>query len=479
MTARELRIQVLEGKQVRAQVGIPGQPVANWIADDREPDEVTMQSVQLLDAWLNSWMGMYRNDVALAQRLLRRQTFEVMGRQLWNLLFVKDGQPNQVGTLLRKELVASGSARLRVNIEFADKADQDLKALPWEFLYEPRRDGPGRFLGVETSLLLTRYVARPGGRVTPTKAKSALRVQVVNAMPSDRKFEGGRAWVSDVENEIKRVSEIELRDTISKWDAQALSTALSDDPPEVVHVVGLCRGSPGNPEIFTNADDGWVDPTPLVTALTSHEGALPQLVILQLYDYLDGDASENFERLAPDLIKAGIPAVLAMQYAPTVAESGLGTSFYRGLNSGKTIGEAVQKARNELKASNELNQGQTKEMPSPAFAAPVLYLQEDGALMPGPSSEPGAQGQGSGADVSNQNLGTFLLEGLDADKSIDDETRQKLETWLSGQNLDRTLSDVQRAVSRAIITTGDRSLRKGLEKMGRRLNSLSQGSGHA
>ena len=118
--------------------------------------------------------------------------------------------------------------------------------------------------------------------------------------------------------------------------------------------------------------EGWSGPKPLVDALTSAGAARPQLVILQLCEDKDGDASENFERLAPELIAKDVPAVLAMQYACDAEQGGVGPAFYKRLCDGKQIGEAVQESRHLLFTGHNLNR---------RFGTPVLYLQGDGPLV--------------------------------------------------------------------------------------------------
>ena len=52
----------------------------------------------------------------------------------------------------------------------------------------------------------------------------------------------------------------------------------------------------------------------VVDSCSPREGKSPRFVVLELSEMEEGDADENFERLAPELIQSGIPAVLAMQY---------------------------------------------------------------------------------------------------------------------------------------------------------------------
>jgi hypothetical protein len=77
-------------------------------------------------------------------------------------------------------------------------------------------------------------------------------------------------------------------------------------------------------------------------------------VVLHLCESDDGDTDGNFERLATELIRVGIPAVLALQYPmPALGETGPGLDLYSDLASSLSVGEAVQNSRHAWNADED------------------------------------------------------------------------------------------------------------------------------
>jgi hypothetical protein len=136
----------------------------------------------------------------------------------------------------------------------------------------------------------------------------------------------------------------------------------------------VCEEGQGGPRLYLPEDGGspdWrgQDPQPVVTALTEDSSTRPELVVLHLSDLRGANPPAHFERLAPSFIKAGIPAVLAMQYPMTHPHGqNFIHNFYLRLTKGEAIGEAVQAARHDLDFGRQ---------PNRHFGAPVLYMQSN------------------------------------------------------------------------------------------------------
>lgn len=362
MAATEFQIDVTD-RRVEGRFGYPSEALTLKGAADLDLDVLTMETVAQMDALLNYWNLIYDSKIPYIKELLGERTLKVIGKQLWRLLLT-----NPVGEALVEQLENPKNQPLRLLLAFADNANPTLRGLPWEFLFEPRRYG---FLSVNTDLLLTRYVPptelrRP--RVE-TVENDQLRVLLLAALPEERKGTDPRAVYWKLGSALNNVSGLDVKH-LGCWDREQVKEAMSSDPPvQIVHVVGICKGPPGAPKIFLGGEgDGFEDPEELVDALTGPGTHRPQLVILHLCDYQDGDASENFERLAPALVKAGVPAVLALQYAALADEVGVGASFYKRLLDGERIGAAVQTSRTALGTKDR------------RFGTPVLYLGDDGPL---------------------------------------------------------------------------------------------------
>ncbi len=387
-----------------------------------------------------------------------------MGRQLWRLLLA-----NEIGTALLDKLEDPELQPMRLQLVFHDDADTTLRGLPWEFLHGPGNEG---FLAGRTQLLLTRHVPiqRSRRKLMPVSSHDRLRVLLVAALPEEdrdvRTWRGKQA-LTKLHKELRNISGLDTLEPIETWDSDEITRRLArarDDgkPIHIVHVVGSCKGPPGEPRIFLGGEgDGYVDPQPVVDVLGADAAGL-QLVVLQLCDLEDGDASENFERLAPDLVTKGVPAVLALQYAALADEVGVGRELYERLVKGERIGSAVQESRQALLAKVDRR-----------FATPVLYLGEDGPLVREvarpPSSTPAKKLVST--DAARKVRGQLRDVVWDMPE-LSMETRQRLTTWIHDLPLEddprQSAVDQIRLMSRGPI---ERDVLEALSQMARALSA--------
>jgi CHAT domain-containing protein len=109
--------------------------------------------------------------------------------------------------------------------------------------------------------------------------------------------------------------------------------------------------------------------------------AIPRLVFLHLCESATVDSTANFAGLAPQLIQAGVQAVVAMQYPITNrAAISFSRGFYRELAKGRAVDEAVQEGRWRITMDENAQA-------SPSFGAPVLYMRSrDGIILPAGAS---------------------------------------------------------------------------------------------
>jgi hypothetical protein len=380
-------------------------------------DSLVMQTVQLLDTWLNLWDQIDVKRAENRKMILSDRTLRIIGQHLWSLILAKP-----VGDEL-KGLIRSGRP-LRVLITFRDgpgdresAAYETLKGLPWEFICTD--DSQPIFLAAEAKLQLARYVQLPDiDDGPPFSGTASLRVQFVTALPMTRGF----AYIWEQVRQFREAvddpdAHIEAPEPVQGIDLDAIKTALSV-PFHVIHLVGLCKGSPGQPRMYLQSEgDPWQPPRKLIEALTPDDVPRPQLVILHLCEVEEGDASENFERLAPALIERGVPAVLALQYPMAVEPNvAIGKRFYKKLANGESIGAAVQSSRHEMLGGEGRN-----------FGTPVLYLQQDRVVVKiNPKQQeagtkqtpPPDAGTAPGEEVlATLSQALFLADDLDLDKA--------------------------------------------------------------
>lgn len=450
MPATEFEI-VVSDRTVTGTFGRDGGMPTESCESDLEVDDLAIDTVELMARWLGFWRLIDRAHIRRGESLFESKTFEVVGRQLWRLIL-----ENDVGRTLVRHLDDPDDQPLRLVLTFTNRADTVLRGLPWEFLYHPRH----WFLAGKTGLLLTRYVQLAESTRRPTITavqQDQLRVLLLAALPNEeglppgeKRFAGEREDLTTLHRRLTEIEELDPLEPITWWDTGEVARVLADQdkPCHIVHVVGICKGPPGRPRLFLGgADGGFQDPRELVDRLCA--GAhIPQLVVLQLCDYEDGDATENFERLAPALIERGVPAVLALQYAALAEEVGVGVDFYRSLIKGSPVGAAVQASRGTLAQRVDRR-----------FATPVLYLGNDGALwrpqdptqgsrlLGPPPARPPARG---GERAVRERLAGVVFEARDLDVA----QRRALLQWVDDLGLEGDPTTAARDLIRLALKGG-------------------------
>ena len=375
---------------------------SNLRVEDGQINSDSLETIAVLEQWLKRWEWIASLDRE-HNRLLVPDTFKVLGNHLWRLAF-NNGAPGLKLLEVHKKVSAYESdvaPPIRVRISFADDA-REIAALPWEFLHYP---GNARdrdfFLAAETSLVLGRYLdgfqEREGGF---RPADDRLRVLFVLGLPPAAHFDDERKCFEELIEELKPESRqagarassahpwggypIEIK-SLDTWDPAMVIDRLTEfqegEPPgpvDIVHLFAICNISPRPRLLLPEGQDGafgWAEPERVVEVLTHFRENRPELVVLHLCDSREHEP-DHFEQLAPAFIRAGIPAVLAMQYPmqPEYARKFL-TTFYSSLARGEYLGQAVQAARHEMFI---FHRGRY-------FGTPVLYMQSqvDGKFIEG------------------------------------------------------------------------------------------------
>lgn len=368
-------------------------------------DKLKLRTIRILQDWLNRW-GVLTRFAAQYDKLRVPGTFELLGEHLYELIFADD-----VGKRFddAKKDADGSRAPLRLVLRFEqdDPEADDLASLPWEFLYHPEGTGhQGYFIAVETNLALSRRIKSGQAPLELPKGTLPLRVLFIVSTPSsladaqrplgivvdeelEKEYSADRNTLLNFLVEFQSDTSLLTVQTVATWNPTRISTALARKPCfNIIHVVGICQSVPGDVELLLeeNGVPGWRSSQDLVDLLSegSRDG-YPGLVVLHLCEARRSDYTATFERLAPKLVRAGFPAVLAMQYPlPASDATRFAEKFYQLLTAGTEIGQAVQDARRSL-----LNLSRTERF----FATPVLYLQSvDGQLLQAATSSPESGG---------------------------------------------------------------------------------------
>jgi hypothetical protein len=377
----------------------------------QEQPEVSLDS-DVLRADTRDWLiqrieGKREDGDEVAARLL--------GRHLYELVFcgaIRTRFENAI------QFARTDQALLRLELIFT-KGTSHLARLPWEFLYPNEESGSAGFLAGQVDVYtLTRFIDPPlTFEQRPKPISHALRVLLVVSVP-DRS--GDPFAIPEIKNlstllaakargSGRGSAEVELHCLPNPTYDDLLNTvngkvkgpegawAETADPwlPDVVHIVG--EGVPGAIKLQREAVtiesekaaaasarlarlpvppvtmDESVGAERLRTLFMPHP---PKFVFLQtcFSGRVDGDA---LFMAANGIVKAGVPAVLAMQYdIERDAADSFAHRVYQELLAGKAIDVAVVHGRNRLREDSV-----SPHSPYRAFGTPVIYLGHDAPLV--------------------------------------------------------------------------------------------------
>lgn len=451
-TAFEFIVTLRDSMYVSSLATSDGSSVDETPIDD---DPLRDSTITVLQDWLDRWGTLSGHNEGLEVE----DTFKVVGTYLYRLAF-----PGEIDAHFRTVYAAARRAaqKLRVSLRFVGRLDR-FAAYPWEFLYFPQEG----FMGLEsdTDLVLSRDIGV--ARTDVQRHGPPLRVTFVVALPECPDFKNERKTLIYASLRFRLPERRVWPDTVESWDLRAGKKQVDDHKPHVLHVFGVCRGTGRDVEIGLGYDEerervrwstsaAFVDDVKTLVSGPAARDAL-QLIVLHLCQASHVDYAATFGSVARDLVEAGFPAVLAMQY-PLPVKAGttdFPTTFYTLLAAGLGLGAAVQTARIKL-----------REIGRHLFGAPVLYLQSnDGVVIaepPGPGrsdaddvgEEPHATStSGAGADVGAARGGgpkESPIEVLNkvVDALDDAAVAAELRRWIDATLADRTASGIASAISK-------------------------------
>lgn len=277
--------------------------------------------------------------------------------------------------LLTQRVQPQDHTYLRLRLDIADNAPE-VASLPWELL-----TWHGAFLATQVKTLVTRQLLNLDyGSIKPLSSTSKPRVLIVipqgSGLGTDREEQAVVAALAS-----GAIPYDVLKGAVS---LQRVDDALSAEAYQILHFIGhgalVAVGEEQwagmlrfNTDLDTDSDrtgEEWVLDNHLRVLLANHQTI--RLVFLNACggaSLAEQSGRAGFMGTAPAILRAGVPAVIAMQYPvlDSVAQQ-FAQIFYQRLTAGNWIGQvdvAVTLARSAclLKFPDD-----------PGFAAPVLYL---------------------------------------------------------------------------------------------------------
>jgi len=290
---------------------------------------------------------------AIANDEYDAEGLEAFGSRLYELLF-----PTEIAAAFMLSLGASrdGGRGLRIRLRICD----ELRTVPWEFLYFQHH------IGVDVTTPLARKIDVLA-EITPLAVSPPLRVLVVapggsslNVGDEVDKLDEAFADIDDV---------VEMHRMKPPVTTAKLEEALARSNFHVFHFIGHGRLVDGH-GYLTLLDEGGnqlgIQDRVLATLLFNHS------IRLAVLSACETGAPGS---VAPYLIRAKVPAVVAHQYPIRDSHAALfSQAFYRTLAAGKHVGRveaAVAVARASLKAHHPNSR---------VIGTPVVYMRGTGRL---------------------------------------------------------------------------------------------------
>jgi CHASE2 domain-containing sensor protein len=267
------------------------------------------------------------------------------GTALYSALFTAKGR--KIGDLFercRGAFLGSGKEGIRIRLRIEPPK---LAALPWELLYYPSQEC---FLAVSTDTPVLRYIDLPQV-VSDLQANLPLRMLVVAPQGS------GLDARKEIENLTRGIRGMEKEVTTLVLDEnvtyERIRDTLRDEKFHVLHFIG--HGEFLNDLPLLVLDDGRggsesVNHERIGGLFTNHKTM--KLVLLNSCKGGQVSTTQPLLGMAAQLVKCGVPAVIAMQYEIGDDQAiGFAREFYGALFKGPNRGRvemAVTYARNSL-----------------------------------------------------------------------------------------------------------------------------------
>ena len=276
-----------------------------------------------------------------------------------------------VGECLRRSLDRARRERapLRIRLQLADCPE--LGVIPWELFYD--RDN-GWFPALSDHTPVIRYIQMPE-EPRAVEVELPLRMLVIKSEPVDYPSLDLEAEWRQVAGTLAGLTDAgKLRCTeLAEATLPELRRALLRDTFHVLHYMGhgVFDQEHGAMLVFTNRAGNGLPVTgdDLNVLLLDHSSL--RLAVINACETAHASAAGPLTGVADRLARAGVPAVVAMQFEVTdEAAAEFAPALYGALATGRPVDAAVAEARKAMFAINPIE-----------WAAPVLCLRADDARL--------------------------------------------------------------------------------------------------
>jgi CHAT domain-containing protein len=345
----------------------------------RREDGAEARGKFVLDNLHRSLINIFMDWLNCGNKISRRQELEAFGALLYRTLF--DSNVDAFFKHHQKSVQKDGQ-RLRIQLSFEEHVD-DLASIPWEYLYSPdTQTERGFFLATTTDLVLSRYMPLNIARKTLAPTKEPLRVLIVVSKPQKLNPIISEPIIETIE---KLAGPSIVVDKLKKPTIDKFLNKIAEFKPHVLHLIGHGRfiklEKRGEIALLSadEATETWVRDRDF-TDFFDQKHAIPHLVFLHLCEGGVIDFDANYAGLAPQLVRMGIQAVVAMQYPVSNKHADVfSQAFYSELAKGEPVDNAVQVGRWSI----TLNDPAAYD--NGAFGVPVLYMRSRDGIIRSPA----------------------------------------------------------------------------------------------
>lgn len=303
-------------------------------------------------------------------RLIKRMVDQAwlidFGRQLYNLVFINDIELLFEQSTAQSLSKADQGIRIRLRIEAPE-----LSVLPWEFLYWPRKE---RFLGTSVQFPVVRYleIFEP-----IEELEVALPLKMLVAIPDSPELDAAHEKANLIQTLAGLDDYVKITFLEGAVTRTRVSDALLEEQYHVFHFIGHSEFENDQAFFQFNSEEGnieYIDYHQFVNLFANHHNL--KLAFLNSCKGAETSVTYPMAGMAYQLVKVGIPAVVAMQYAIYDETAILfSREFYRSIFKSHDRGRvefAVSHARNRLlgKFPGERDIG-----------APVLFMRASEGLL--------------------------------------------------------------------------------------------------
>ncbi len=304
-----------------------------------------------------------------------RLRLERIGSSLFQALFPMEVLLVYVAAKAR--LAEGQGLRLRLHLP------SELAHFPWELLYYPPN-----FFCLDPSSPVVRFLDLPDPP-RPLRPEPPLRLLHLVASPAD-------APRLDVQGEVERVQaalsglveENRVEIVPGRPGTQATLRDRLRQACHVLHFSGHGGFNSGQGYLLFEDEHGYGQPVDSDTLAHLLQGTPLRLAVLNACQSATADTGDAFGSVAASLVRAGLAAVVAYQYAmPEDSALPFAAEFYAALADGFPVDAAVSEGRKAV--LGQLGEAWRERLD---WATPVLFMQApDGRIL---AWDEGAAGQG-------------------------------------------------------------------------------------